>query len=179
MENPCLLPVNHAKRGLTKEIARITHIPRPLHETVRRYNQEGREHLRDKRHQSPPPDGGLGAGPNLRDWVGRERGKGLSPYPIYRLLHEMGFSSLGICLTAKQVCAPPRAQKGGGRGAGGIPLQVQEARAEEMGGFCRLTVRSFSGWSGSFPFSTSGLGKGIGRNHRWFSATGTHGRAKG
>ena len=39
-----------------------------------------------------PPDGGLWTGPKLRDWVERELGKKLSFYPIYRLLHEMGFA---------------------------------------------------------------------------------------
>jgi len=90
---------------------------------VRRYNLEGPEALKDKRHQNPgqkpkltpeeqgkvlevplgcrgpkaalqapPPDGGLWTGPKLRDWVERELGKKLSFYPIYRLLHEMGFA---------------------------------------------------------------------------------------
>jgi transposase len=80
---------------------------------VRRYNLEGPEALKDKRHQNPgqkpkltpeermrvlealqgpPPDGGLWTGPKLRDWVERELGKRLSLYPIYRLLHEMGFA---------------------------------------------------------------------------------------
>ncbi len=40
----------------------------------------------------PPPDRGLWTGPKLRDWVERELGKKLSLYPIYRLLHEMGFA---------------------------------------------------------------------------------------
>ncbi|MBL3087671.1 winged helix-turn-helix domain-containing protein, partial [Klebsiella pneumoniae] len=39
-----------------------------------------------------PPDGGLWTGPKLRDWVERELGKKVSLYPIYRLLHEMGFA---------------------------------------------------------------------------------------
>jgi transposase len=42
--------------------------------------------------QGPPPDGGLWTEPKLRDWVERELGKKLSLYPIYRLLHEMGFA---------------------------------------------------------------------------------------
>ncbi|WP_245971630.1 winged helix-turn-helix domain-containing protein [Calidithermus terrae] len=109
------LAVYHAKRGLTaKEIARITlNSSRWVQETVRRYHQEGPEALKDKRHQNPgqqpkltpeeqgrvlealqgpPPDGGLWTGPKLRDWVERELGKKVSLYPIYRLLHEMGFA---------------------------------------------------------------------------------------
>ena len=49
------LAVYHAKRGLTaKEIARIIpDTPRWVQETVRRYNQECPEALKDKRHQNP------------------------------------------------------------------------------------------------------------------------------
>jgi transposase len=115
IEKDRFLAVYHAKRGLTaKEIARIIpNTPRWVQETVRRYNLEGPEALKDKRHQNPgqkpkltpeermrvlealqgpPPDGGLWTGPKLRDWVERELGKRLSLYPIYRLLHEMGFA---------------------------------------------------------------------------------------
>ncbi|WP_028490832.1 winged helix-turn-helix domain-containing protein, partial [Thermus islandicus] len=121
IEKDRFLAVYHARRGhkvasltTAKEIARITlHTPRWVQETVRRYNQEGPESLRDRRHQNPgqkpkltleeqrkvlealkgpPPDGGLWTGPKLRDWVERELGKRLSLYPIYRLLHEMGFA---------------------------------------------------------------------------------------
>jgi transposase len=115
IEKDRFLAVYHAKRGLTaKEIARIIpNTPRWVQETVRRYNLEGPEALKDKRHQNPgqkpkltpeermrvlealqgpPPDGGLWTGPKLRDWVERELGKKLSFYPIYRLLHEMGFA---------------------------------------------------------------------------------------
>jgi len=42
--------------------------------------------------KAPPPDGGLWTGPKLRAWVERELGKKVSLYPIYRLLHEMGFT---------------------------------------------------------------------------------------
>lgn len=115
IEKDRFLAIYHAQRGLTaKEIARITlNTPRWVQETVRRYNQEGPESLRDRRHhnpgqkpkltleeqrkvrealQGPPPDGGLWTGPKLREWVERELGKRLSLYPIYRLLHEMGFA---------------------------------------------------------------------------------------
>ena len=115
VERTRFLAVYHAKRGLTaKEIAKITlHTTRWVQQVVRRYNQEGPEALKDKRHtnpgqrpkltpeeqkrvlealQGPPPDGGLWTGPKLRAWVERELGKRLSLYPIYRLLHEMGFS---------------------------------------------------------------------------------------
>jgi transposase len=61
IEKDRFLAVYHAKQGLTaKEIARI--IPNTLRwvqETVRRYNQESPEALKDKRHQtqgrSPSP----------------------------------------------------------------------------------------------------------------------------
>lgn len=115
IERTRFLAVYHAKRGLTaKEIARITlNSSRWVQATVRRYHQEGPEALKDRRHhnpgqrpkltpeeqarvlealQGPPPDGGLWTGPKLRDWVERELGKKVSLYPIYRLLHEMGFS---------------------------------------------------------------------------------------
>ena len=115
IEKDRFLAVYHAKRGLTaKEIARIIpNTPRWVQQTVRRYNLEGPEALKDKRHQNlgqkpkltpeermrvlealqgPPPDGGLWTGPKLRDWVERELGKRLSLYPIYRLLREMGFA---------------------------------------------------------------------------------------
>ncbi len=115
IERHRFLAVYHAKRGRTaKEIAEITlHTPRWVQQTVRRYNLKGPESLRDGRHQNPgqkpkltpeeqrrvlealqgpPPDGGLWTGPKLRDWVERELGKRLSLYPIYRLLHEMGFA---------------------------------------------------------------------------------------
>ena len=61
IEKDRFLAVYHAKRGLTaKEIARIIpNTPRWVQETVRRYNQEGPEALKDKRHQtqgrSPSP----------------------------------------------------------------------------------------------------------------------------
>jgi len=42
--------------------------------------------------EGPPPDGGLWTGPKLRAWVERELGKKVSLYPIYRLMHELGFS---------------------------------------------------------------------------------------
>ncbi|VCU54451.1 hypothetical protein TTHN1_02268 [Thermus thermophilus] len=141
--------VYHAKRGLTaKEIAKITLSSiRWVQETVRRYNREGPEGLRDKRHQNPgqkpkltpeeqrrvlealqgpPPDGGLWTGPKLRDWVERELGKKLSLYPIYRLLHEMGFAlrvprprhakADGEAQEAFKKTSPPRSRRRGPRG---------------------------------------------------------------
>jgi hypothetical protein len=73
--------------------------------------------------QGPPPDGGLWTGPKLRDWVERELGKRLSLYPIYRLLHEMGFA-----LRTPR----PRHRKADGEAqeASNLFAQVQEARAE-------------------------------------------------
>jgi hypothetical protein len=55
IEKDRFLAVYHAKRGLTaKEIARIIpNTPRWVQETVRRYNLEGPEALKDKRHQNP------------------------------------------------------------------------------------------------------------------------------
>nr|WP_252973261.1 helix-turn-helix domain-containing protein [Thermus thermophilus] len=55
IEKHRFLAVYHAKRGLTaKEIAKITLSSiRWVQETVRRYNREGPEGLRDKRHQNP------------------------------------------------------------------------------------------------------------------------------
>jgi transposase len=146
IEKDRFLAVYHAKRGLTaKEIARIIpNTPRWVQETVRRYNLEGPEALKDKRHQNPgqkpkltpeermrvlealqgpPPDGGLWTGPKLRDWVERELGKQLSLYPIYRLLHEMGF--------ALRVPRPRhRKADGEAQEACNLFAQVQEARAE-------------------------------------------------
>jgi transposase len=146
IEKDRFLAVYHAKRGLTaKEIARIIpNTPRWVQETVRRYNLEGPEALKDKRHQNPgqkpkltpeermrvlealqgpPPDGGLWTGPKLRDWVERELGKRLSLYPIYRLLHEMGF--------ALRVPRPRhRKADGEAQEASNLFAQVQEARAE-------------------------------------------------
>ncbi|UZX16385.1 helix-turn-helix domain-containing protein [Thermus sp. PS18] len=65
IERTRFLAVYHAKKGLTaKEIARITlNTPRWVQETVRRYNQEGPEALKDRRHRNP------GARPKLRLWV--------------------------------------------------------------------------------------------------------------
>jgi transposase len=146
IEKDRFLAVYHAKRGLTaKEIARIIpNTPRWVQETVRRSNLEGPEALKDKRHQNPgqkpkltpeermrvlealqgpPPDGGLWTGPKLRDWVERELGKKLSFYPIYRLLHEMGF--------ALRVPRPRhRKADGEAQEASNLFAQVQEARAE-------------------------------------------------
>ncbi|RTH03733.1 hypothetical protein CSW50_04465, partial [Thermus scotoductus] len=55
IEKHRFLAVYHAKRGLTaKEIAKITlSSTRWVQETVRRYNREGPEGLKDKRHQNP------------------------------------------------------------------------------------------------------------------------------
>jgi transposase len=52
IEKDRFLAVYHAKRGLTaKEIARIIpNTPRWVQQTVRRYNLEGPEALKDKRH---------------------------------------------------------------------------------------------------------------------------------
>ncbi len=73
--------------------------------------------------QGPPPDGGLWTGPKLRDWVERELGKRLSLYPIYRLLHEMGF--------ALRVPRPRHRKADGEAQEASNPFaQVQEARAE-------------------------------------------------
>ena len=149
IEKHRFLAVYHAKRGLTaKEIAKITlSSTRWVQETVRRYNREGPEGLRDKRHQNPgqkpkltpeeqrrvlealqgpPPDGGLWTGPKLRDWVERELGKKLSLYPIYRLLHEMGFAlrvprprhakADGEAQEAFKKTSPPRSRRRGPRG---------------------------------------------------------------
>ncbi|VCU54939.1 hypothetical protein TTHNP4_00348 (plasmid) [Thermus thermophilus] len=149
IEKHRFLAVYHAKRGLTaKEIAKITLSSiRWVQETVRRYNREGPEGLRDKRHQNPgqkpkltpeeqrrvlealqgpPPDGGLWTGPKLRDWVERELGKKLSLYPIYRLLHEMGFAlrvprprhakADGEAQEAFKKTSPPRSRRRGPRG---------------------------------------------------------------
>ncbi len=140
------LAVYHAKRGLTaKKIAKITlGSTRWVYEAVRRYNQGGPEALKDRRHQNPgqkpkltleeqrkvlealqgpPPDGGLWTGPKLRDWVERELGKKLSLYPIYRLLHEMGF--------ALRVPRPRHAKAEGEAQEAfkNLLAQVQEARA--------------------------------------------------
>jgi transposase len=151
IEKDRFLAVYHAKRGLTaKEIARIIpNTPRWVQETVRRYNLEGPEALKDKRHQNPgqkpkltpeermrvlealqgpPPDGGLWTGPKLRDWVERELGKKLSLYPIYRLLHEMGFAlrvprprhrkADGETQEAFKKTSSPRSRRRGARGGG-------------------------------------------------------------
>jgi transposase len=151
IEKDRFLAVYHAKRGLTaKEIARIIpNTPRWVQETVRRYNLEGPEALKDKRHQNPgqkpkltpeermrvlealqgpPPDGGLWTGPKLRDWVERELGKKLSFYPIYRLLHEMGFAlrvprprhrkADGEAQEAFKKTSSPRSRRRGPRGGG-------------------------------------------------------------
>jgi tripartite ATP-independent transporter DctM subunit len=151
IEKDRFLAVYHAKRGLTaKEIARIIpNTPRWVQETVRRYNLEGPEALKDKRHQNPgqkpkltpeermrvlealqgpPPDGGLWTGPKLRDWVERELGKKLSLYPIYRLLHEMGFAlrvprprhrkADGEAQEAFKKTSSPRSRRRGPRGGG-------------------------------------------------------------
>jgi transposase len=151
IEKDRFLAVYHAKRGLTaKEIARIIpNTPRWVQETVRRYNLEGPEALKDKRHQNPgqkpkltpeermrvlealqgpPPDGGLWTGPKLRDWVERELGKRLSFYPIYRLLHEMGFAlrvprprhrkADGEAREAFKKTSSPRSRRRGPRGGG-------------------------------------------------------------
>jgi transposase len=151
IEKDRFLAVYHAKRGLTaKEIARIIpNTPRWVQETVRRYNLEGPEALKDKRHQNPgqkpkltpeermrvlealqgpPPDGGLWTGPKLRDWVERELGKRLSLYPIYRLLHEMGFAlrvprprhrkADGEAQEAFKKTSSPRSRRRGPRGGG-------------------------------------------------------------
>jgi transposase len=151
IEKDRFLAVYHAKRGLTaKEIARIIpNIPRWVQQTVRRYNLEGPEALKDKRHQNPgqkpkltpeermrvlealqgpPPDGGLWTGPKLRDWVERELGKKLSLYPIYRLLHEMGFAlrvprprhrkADGEAQEAFKKTSSPRSRRRGPRGGG-------------------------------------------------------------
>jgi transposase len=151
IEKDRFLAVYHAKRGLTaKEIARIIpNTPRWVQETVRRYNLEGPEALKDKRHQNPgqkpkltpeermrvlealqgpPPDGGLWTGPKLRDWVERELGKRLSLYPIYRLLHEMGFAlrvprprhrkADGEAQEALEKTSSPRSRRRGPRGGG-------------------------------------------------------------
>jgi transposase len=157
IEKDRFLAVYHAKRGLTaKEIARmIPNTPRWVQETVRRYNLEGPEALKDKRHQNPgqkpkltpeermrvlealqgpPPDGGLWTGPKLRDWVERELGKRLSLYPIYRLLHEMGF--------ALRVPRPRhRKADGEAQEASNLFAQVQEARAEGR----RVRLLAFDG----------------------------------
>lgn len=55
IEKDRFLAIYHAQRGLTaKEIAKITlNTPRWVQETVRRYNQEGPESLRDRRHHNP------------------------------------------------------------------------------------------------------------------------------
>ena len=86
------LAVYHATQGLTATaIATITvHSTRWVQQVVRRYNQEGSEALKDRRHttpgqrptltaekqqrvfealQGPPPDGGWWTGPTLRAWV--------------------------------------------------------------------------------------------------------------
>jgi IS605 OrfB family transposase len=151
IEKDRFLAVYHAKRGLTaKEIARIIpNTPRWVQETVRRYNLEGPEALKDKRHQNPgqkpkltpeermrvlealqgpPPDGGLWTGPKLREWVERELGKRLSFYPIYRLLHEMGFAlrvprprhrkADGEAQEAFKKTSSPRSRRRGPRGGG-------------------------------------------------------------
>jgi transposase len=119
IEKDRFLAVYHAKRGLTaKEIARIIpNTPRWVQETVRRYNLEGPEALKDKRHQNPgqkpkltpeermrvlealqgpPPDGGLWTGPKLRDWVERELGRSSPSTP-----------STGFCTRWGLPCAPP------------------------------------------------------------------------
>jgi tungstate transport system substrate-binding protein len=151
IEKDRFLAVYHAKRGLTaKEIARIIpNTPRWVQATVRRYNLEGPEALKDKRHQNPgqkpkltpeermrvlealqgpPPDGGLWTGPKLREWVERELGKRLSLYPIYRLLHEMGFAlrtprprhrkADGEAQEAFKKTSSPRSRRRGPRGGG-------------------------------------------------------------
>jgi transposase len=78
--------------------------------------------------QGPPPDGGLWTGPKLRDWVERELGKRLSLYPIYRLLHEMGFAlrvprprhrkADGEAQEAFKKTSSPRSRRQGPRGGG-------------------------------------------------------------
>jgi transposase len=78
--------------------------------------------------QGPPPDGGLWTGPKLRDWVERELGKRLSFYPIYRLLHEMGFAlrvprprhrkADGEAQEAFKKTSSPRSRRRGPRGGG-------------------------------------------------------------
>jgi transposase len=194
IEKDRFLAVYHAKRGLTaKEIARIIpNTPRWVQETVRRYNLEGPEALKDKRHQNPgqkpkltpeermrvlealqgpPPDGGLWTGPKLRDWVERELGKRLSLYPIYRLLHEMGFA----------LRPRPRHRKADGEApeASNLFAQVQEARAE--GRRVRLLAYDWSrpkgvSWA---PLGsgrcTGGCGPGGGRGPWRWGRTGTGG----
>jgi len=90
------------KRGLTaKRIAKITlNTPCWVQETLQpKLTPEERERVLGQPRrgylgalQGPSPDGGLWTGPKLRDWVEGELGKRLSLYPIYRLLHEMGFA---------------------------------------------------------------------------------------
>lgn len=115
VEKTRLLAVYHAKRGLTaQEVAAITlHTPRWVRATLARYNLEGPAALQDRRHrnpgprpkltpeeqervlqalQGPPPDGGLWTGLKLQRWVAEVLGKEVSLYPIYRLLHTLGFS---------------------------------------------------------------------------------------
>jgi len=91
----------------------LGHSLRWVASVVDRWNKAGVEALKDRRHRNPgqrpkltpeeqervmealkapPPDGGLWTGPKLRAWVERELGKKVSLYPIYRLLHEMGFT---------------------------------------------------------------------------------------
>ncbi|MEZ0321430.1 MAG: helix-turn-helix domain-containing protein [Thermus sp.] len=55
VERTRFLAVYYAKRGLsTKEIVQIPlHAPRWVHTTVKRYNEEGPEPLKDRRHQNP------------------------------------------------------------------------------------------------------------------------------
>lgn len=109
------LAVYQAKRGLgARTIAEHTgYTTRWVHATLKRYNEGGPEALADFRHRNPgakpkltpeesaqvakalegpPPDGGLWTGLKLRRWVAENLGKRLSLNPIYRLLHEMGFS---------------------------------------------------------------------------------------
>jgi transposase len=80
-------------------------------------------------------DGGLWTGPKLRDWVERELGKRLSLYPIYRLLHEMGFA-----LRVPR----PRHRKADGEAQEAFNLfaQVQEARAEGR----RVRLLAYDEW---------------------------------
>ncbi|WP_253732101.1 winged helix-turn-helix domain-containing protein [Thermus scotoductus] len=76
--------------------------------------------------QGPPPDGGLWTGPKLRDWVERELGNKHSLYPIYRLLHELGFAfrvprprhakAAGEATEALKKTSPPRSRRRGPRG---------------------------------------------------------------
>jgi hypothetical protein len=134
MEKDRFLAVYHAKRGLTaKGIARlIPNTPRWVQATVRRYNLEGPEALKDKRHQNPGQKPKLTPEERMRVLVDRPQAQGLgragAGEAALLVPHLPASARDGVRLAHPR----PRHRKANGEAqeASNLFAQVQEARAE-------------------------------------------------